>query len=695
MLRSVYDVLVGDLLYLEAGDVVPADGVLVSGYSVKCDEASITGESDQKRKIPGEAASQIEAEANLDQLDPFIISGSKVLEGTGTYLITGVGIQSSYGKLIVSMADDDEVATTPLQAKLNIVAEQITHLGCSVAFVLFIALFIRFLVQLKSDGGTPTSRAQNFLEIMIVAVTVIVIAVPEGLPLAVTLALGFAMIRMLKDKCLVRVLSSCETMGNATAICSDKTGTLTMNKMTVIAGILGTTCQFGLQNEALNEDPLATTQVNPRGALSVPCSGLSSLLSREVKDLLLQSIASNSTAFEGEDDGNHTFVGSKTETAMLSFAKAHLGMCPVNEERANANIIRMFPFDSRRKSMAVIVKLSDSTYRMYVKGASEILLEKCTHTIAGLELATTMKTVDITTHDRDALINTFNGYAKKSLRTIGIAYRDFRSDSGYKVTSDNSLLDTAFEDIFEQMVFVAVVGIQDPLRPGVKEAVTRCQHAGVAVRMVTGDSVWTATAVAQECGIYTGGTVLEGPDFRKLSSDEMERVLPRLQVLARSSPEDKRILVKKLRELGETVAVTGDGTNDGPALKAADVGFSMGISGTEIAREASSIILIDDDFSSITKALEWGRTVNDAVRKFLQVRVWLLGSSVFLPNLSLSLVPAYRKYHRSWRYFRVRNSRPPRRTDPDASSVTLGEPYHGHLCCPRIGYGPACSEYHG
>jgi Ca2+-transporting ATPase len=599
--------------------LVPADGVFISGHSIRCDESSVTGESDQKKKIPGEGVmDHIKAGVSIDKIDPFIISGSKVLEGTGTYLVTGVGLHSSYGKLIVATTDDSEATPTPLQLKLNIMAEQITKFGCAVALILFIVLFSKFLAQLKLNPDTPAQKAQDFLQIVIVTITIIVIAVPEGLPLAVTLALAFAMTRMLKDHNLVRVLSSCETMGNATAICSDKTGTLTMNKMTVVAGSLGTTRHFGVVRETINENQGDGEQVGAGDSETVSLSELASRLSPEVKDLLLQSIAINSTAFESDEDGERAFIGSKTETALLSFAKEFLAMRPVSEERANASIVQIFPFDSGRKCMASVVRLFDGTYRMYVKGASEILLDRCTDIIA--DATGTIKSTKLTKSIYNSLASTINKYASNSLRTISIIYRDFEYWPPYGArTLEDDSREAVFEDIFDEMVFLGVVGIQDPLRPGVRTAVQRCQHAGVFVRMVTGDNRGTAKAIAEECGIYTDGVILEGPEFRKLSRTEMDRIIPKLQVLARSSPEDKRILVKRLKDLGEIVAVTGDGTNDGPALRAANVGFSMGISGTEVAKEASSIILMDDNFSSIVKALEWGRAVNDSVKKFLQV----------------------------------------------------------------------------
>jgi Ca2+-transporting ATPase len=450
------------------------------------------------------------------------------------------------------------------------------------------------------------------MRILITAITVVVVAVPEGLPLAVTLALAFATTRMLKDNNLVRVLQACETMGNATTVCSDKTGTLTQNRMTVVAGTIGNTQRFG-DKRALKSDV-------PSGDVAEIAQGQSitdfaTSLPKDLKELLLQSIVQNSTAFEGDEDGVPTFIGSKTETAMLTFARDYLGMTSVSEGRANANVVQMIPFDSGRKCMGVIVK-TDNGYRMYVKGASEIVLGQCSRiiTIDGSE-------TELTAEIERSINETITGYAERSLRTIGMLYRDFPEwppADARKLEDDATQAE--FEDVFNNMVWLGIVGIQDPLREGVHQAVEQCQKAGVFVRMVTGDNVMTAKAIAEECGIFTpGGLVMEGPKFRQLSPAQMDQVIPRLQVLARSSPEDKRILVRRLKELGETVAVTGDGTNDGPALKMADVGFSMGIAGTEVAKEASAIILMDDNFSSIVKALMWGRAVNDAVKKFLQV----------------------------------------------------------------------------
>ncbi|TVY28219.1 Calcium-transporting ATPase [Lachnellula hyalina] len=635
---SVFDVLVGDVMHLEPGDMIPVDGIFIQGHNVKCDESQTTGESDLIRKQPADVVyNAIANHDSLRKLDPFILSGAQVTEGVGTFLVTSTGVNSSYGKTLMSLREDPEV--TPLQSKLNTLAEYIAKLGGAAGLLLFIVLFIEFLVRLPHNNGTPTQKGQDFLNIFIVTVTIIVVAVPEGLPLAVTLALAFATTRMLKDNNLVRHLKACEVMGNATTICSDKTGTLTQNQMKVVAGTLGTSSRFGGTIDTSPKDIANSsskgkqTQV-PVATENIPAQEVVSSLDPAVKAMLTQSIVLNSTAFEGELDGAQTFVGSKTETALLTFAKEFLGMGPVDEERSNATIVQLIPFDSGRKCMGVVVRLENGKYRLFVKGASEILLEKCSNLIRDptKEPSSTTMTAD----NRQTLLDLIDNYANRSLRTIAMVYRDFdKWPAKGARTAEGDKNEVVFDDIFKQMVLLSIVGIQDPLRPGVPEAVAICQKAGVVVRMVTGDNMITAKAIATECGIFTaGGVIMEGPAFRKLSKAKMDQTIPRLQVLARSSPEDKRILVKRLKELGETVAVTGDGTNDAPALKTADVGFSMGIAGTEVAKEASAIILMDDNFKSIVKAMMWGRAVNDAVKKFLQFQVTVNITAVMLTFVS-------------------------------------------------------------
>ncbi|ORY19050.1 hypothetical protein BCR34DRAFT_648450 [Clohesyomyces aquaticus] len=596
---SVYDILVGDVLHMEPGDLIPADGIFISGHNVKCDESSATGESDQLKKTSGEQVLRLLERGHNDHkdLDPFIISGSKVLEGVGTFLVTSVGVQSSYGKILMAMRQ--EMEPTPLQKKLDGLATAIAKLASAASFFLLLVLLFRFIGTFPGSPLTPTEKASKFMDILIVSITIIVVAVPEGLPLAITLSLAFATTQMVKMNNLVRILKSCETMGNATTVCSDKTGTLTQNKMTVVTGTFG--------DDSFDDK-------NP-GAAENRSSHLAHNLISERQRRLIESIAINSTAFEG-DGGEFGFVGSKTETALLGFAKNVLGMGSLSQERTSAQVTQMLPFDSGRKCMGAVQKLPNGTYRLLVKGASEILLGYSS-TIA---LATGVVSLDV--FQKRRIADVIDSYAKQSLRTIGFLYKDFpqwpprgtENPDDPTVAADLGLL-------LDDMTFIGIVGIQDPIRPGVPEAVAKCKHAGVVVRMVTGDNIVTAKAIATDCGIYTDGIVMEGPEFRNLSDADLDSALPRLQVLARSSPEDKRILVTRLRKLGSIVAVTGDGTNDGPALKAADIGFSMGIAGTEVAKEASAIILMDDNFASIIVALMWGRAVNDAVQKFLQFQI--------------------------------------------------------------------------
>jgi Ca2+-transporting ATPase len=335
-------------------------------------------------------------------------------------------------------------------------------------------------------------------------------------------------------------------------------------------------------------------------------------------------IAINSTAFESNDD-EHPFVGSKTETALLIFAR-QLGLDSVSVERSNATTVYFMPFYAIHQYMAVVVNLSSNKYRLYVKGAPEVLLAKSTRIVS--DPTERLSDHAITAEDTDYLKEIIASFASCSLRTIGLAYRDFDR-------WPSSEEEVNVDEILKDLVFLAVVGIQDPLRPEAKEAVQTCQKAGVVVRMVTGDNILTAKAISKECGILgTDGTVMEGKEFRSLSRTQLKAELPQLRVIARASPEDKRLLVTQLKDLGEVVAVTGDGTNDTLALAAADIGFSMGISGTEVAKEAAAIILMDDNFASIVNAIMWGRAINDAVKKFLQFQVTITVTSVALAFIS-------------------------------------------------------------
>ncbi|KAI8710463.1 Calcium-transporting ATPase [Fusarium sp. LHS14.1] len=380
---SVFDILAGDVVHLEPGDLVPVDGILIEGFNIKCDESQTTGESDIIRKQPADD------------------SGSRIMEGVGTFMCTSTGINSSHGKTLMALNEDPEM--TPLQMKLNVIATHIAKLGAVAGLLLFIALFIEFLVRLphQPDDVSPAEKGQMFLNIFIVVVTIIVVAVPEGLPLAVTLALAFATTRMLRDANLVRHLKACEVMGNATTICSDKTGTLTQNKMQVVSASVGTSHQFGGARPGSPASDGESTPIDTSGDISAA-------------DL----IAINSTAFEGEVDGQKTFIGSKAETALLMFARAHLGMGPVSEERENAKTIQLIPFDSGRKCMGIVCGLPNGGARLYIKGASEIILAKCSQILRNPSSDGSLAPMS---QDNIGTINQLiENYAKRSLLCSGV-----------------------------------------------------------------------------------------------------------------------------------------------------------------------------------------------------------------------------------------------------------------------------------
>ncbi|KAF5023726.1 hypothetical protein F66182_4200 [Fusarium sp. NRRL 66182] len=616
---SVYDVVVGDVLHLEAGDVVAVDGLLVQASSLQMDESSVSGEADLVHKTVPNPLSPHTARA-----DPFILSGTTVARGIGYYLVTAVGVNSTYGRVLMSLRGD--VEETPLQVKLGRLGKQLIVIGGIAGSIFFLVLLIRFLANLGSITGGPSQKAEDFLHILILAITVVVITVPEGLALNVTIALAFATKRMLRDNNLVRLIRSCEIMGNATCVCSDKTGTLTQNKMTVVIGRIGLESYFD-DTELVTPDPDSSMS----RASTIKCDSSVDVvksLSPEARRLIKDSIALNSTAFESDSSGSAVFMGSGTETALLHFSRQHLGMGALAEERANSPIVAILPFDSSRKWMAVLVNISDGRYRLLVKGAAEVVFEYCAFVISDPTFRTPV--VRLSETDRAGYNNTIEEYANRMLRPVAMAYRDFSEQDVFDGPEDDP--DTInLEWLASGLTFIGAFGIRDPLRPEVVGSVRQCQEAGVFVRMVTGDNFLTAKAIAAECGIYTaGGVAMDGPTFRDLTPEQLDAVIPRLQVLARSSPEDKLLLVSRLKGMNETVAVTGDGTNDGLALKAADVGFAMGIQGTEVAKEAASIILLDDNFASIVKALGWGRSVNDSVKKFCQFQ--------FTINITASII---------------------------------------------------------
>eukprot|EP01130_Rhizamoeba_saxonica_P000271 TRINITY_DN10247_c0_g1_i1.p1 TRINITY_DN10247_c0_g1~~TRINITY_DN10247_c0_g1_i1.p1 ORF type:complete len:1017 (-),score=288.01 TRINITY_DN10247_c0_g1_i1:34-3084(-) len=644
---SCVNIVVGDIIILERGDQLPADGIFIEGHDLILDESTMTGEPVPIRKKPE---------------DPHMMSGTMVSDGRGTYLATAVGLNSEWGATMAQMSESPE--DTPLQKKLDELVLLIGKIGLAVAILVFIVLFIYWLIDsfidpkelvscveegvaqpgdLVCDGSSDEpgrnlvpienpqftfESASQLLKALLLSITIVVVAVPEGLPLAVTISLAYSMRSMMIDKNFVRHLDACEVMGGATTICSDKTGTLTENRMTVVQGNLG-----GLRFKSVDK-----------------VKKLSKKLPADFKELLTQGICVNSSAsFYYSDDGDQIqFEGNPTECSLLIFSDK-LGV-HFKKVRKRAHILRVFNFNSSRKRMSTFVETGDG-FIMYTKGAPEVVLERSTkYRNADGEV------VPLTDGIRDDIMDMVTEFAKEGLRTLLLGYREFEDGEVdilaeeelvvSELSSDDNSIDidrlgANLQDATEcDITVLGVVGIADPVRPEVPRAVRICQNAGIKVRMVTGDNPLTARSIAKQCDIINeGDIVLTGPEFARMTDAEVDEILPRLSVLARSQPSDKERLVGRLKYLQEVVAVTGDGTNDARALKTADVGLSMGIAGTAVAKEASDIIILDDNFKSIVSSVMWGRSVYDNIRKFVQFQV-----TVNVVALSIAFIGAIAKY---------------------------------------------------
>ena len=605
---SVYDIMVGDLLYLRTGDKIPADCYFLSGSDLKCSEAAMTGESDDVKKGHISFADNGHLKSS-----PFFFSGTQVVQGNATAMVLAVGVNSIAGSASMLM-QEAEPETSPMQAKLDKMAEMIGKLGLTVAIITFLAMIIRFAVQFgqKEIGYSSWDHGKHWQEIVqfvITAITVLVVAIPEGLPLAVTISLAFSVKKMMDDNNLVRNLNSCETMGAATTICSDKTGTLTTNNMTVMRAYF-CECDYGASGDS------------PAAAAALPAETLEKLFAGVIFN------CDTATSLYNEK-GENASTGNKTELALLKWVEDM--KADYRKFRSDrAEFIREkveFPFSSQRKRMSAMIN-SATGWSLYTKGASEIVLAQCTHM-----LNSSGKAIEMSASKRTEIeCMIIKKYAEDGLRTICIAYRPMPEAASLLGSDINP------ETVENNLIMIAITGIEDPVRPEVPRAIELCRKAGIDVRMVTGDNIATARSIARKCGILTPTDTdliaMEGPDFRAkvmnadgtLNQAEIDKIWPRLRVLARSSPTDKHTLVSGImastaHAVKQVVAVTGDGTNDAPALKKADVGFAMGIAGTEVAKEACDIIVLDDNFRSIVAAVKWGRGVYDNICKFIQFQL--------------------------------------------------------------------------
>eukprot|EP00250_Pteridium_aquilinum_P007109 c16899_g1_i1 orf=599-3622(-) len=557
---SIYDLVVGDVVYLSTGDRVPADGLFVSGYSLEINQSSLTGESECA--LPSHEK-------------PFLFAGTMVHNGSGKMLVTAVGMRTEWGKLMSKLSEGGE-NETPLQVRLNGVATIVGKIGLIFALLTFFVLMLRFFIARFAEGFKHWSMEYllDIVNYFAIAVTILVVAVPEGLPLAVTLSLAYAMKQMMDDMALVRNLAACETMGSATYICSDKTGTLTTNQMVVV---------------------------------KVYCAGhnsdaehLHTKLFEMALELLIENLFLNTSGDVVKLGDQNKVYGSPTEAAILHFGLSLGGQ--YSEVKSNCETVKVAPFSSFEKKMSVLVKRADGKYRSFCKGAAEIVLGACSHMMD--------ERGDSIPLEQQKLENVIQEYAHEALRTLCLAYMDHEGvPDGDQVCPNKGL------------TLVAIVGIKDPVRPGVKNAVNLSMKAGIKVCMVTGDNLETAKAIARECNILTDGLAVEGPEFRQWSLEQKMEKVSKVQVMARSSPTDKLMLVECLKDQGEVVAVTGDGTNDAPALHEADIGLAMGISGTEVAKSSADVIIMDDNFASIIKVAKWGRSVYTNIQKFVQFQL--------------------------------------------------------------------------
>lgn len=575
------DIVVGDVVVLDTGDEIPADGILLEAISMQVNESTLTGE-------PAIAKTTVEADYDKDATYPsnHAMCGTTVLDGHGIMQVTAIGDATEYGN-VNQGAQMDNNLDTPLQLQLKRLAALISKAGYTVAFLTFTALSVKVFIEMDTMGtfGLFEHVLHNFM----IAVTLVVVSVPEGLPMSVTISLALSMNRMLKTHNLVRKMHACETMGAATVICTDKTGTLTRNQMRVAS-----TFFYALENHELTDDTDS--------------------------QLISEGIAVNSTANLSHENGHVRTLGNPTESALLLWLND--AGYDYEHMRAQTNTLSQLTFSTERKYMAtVIVSPLTGTRVIYVKGAPEIVLEHCTNVAlpGGLCPSSAM---------RAKIEAKLLAYQSKAMRTLGFAYKILDTNDSDAPYSNGHL---ALHDL----TFLGITAISDPIREDVPVAVNECRKAGIDIKIVTGDTPATAREIARQIGIWTNDdtdeNIITGPTFEALSDEEATARALRLKIMCRARPTDKQRLVQLLQAQDAVVAVTGDGTNDAPALKAAQVGLSMG-DGTSVAKEASDITILDNSFASIAQAVLWGRSLYRNIQRFLlfQLTINVVACSIVL-----------------------------------------------------------------
>ena len=560
------DVVVGDIVILNTGEEIPADCELLESVSLQVDESTLTGEPICLKSIKKE-----DFDKNATYPTNYVMKGTKVMEGHGICKVLNVGDKTEQGKVFEAAQIDDSVKT-PLNKQLDDLSKRITKVSYVFAALIIIGRILIYVLQPDFNIGDWTPFVAYILQTIMIAVTVVVVAVPEGLPMAVTLSLAYSMRRMLQTNNLVRKMHACETMGATTVICTDKTGTLTQNQMTV------------------DEVKIYGSDIS--------------------NDILYEGMAVNSTAsIDFSNDKKLEVLGNPTEGALLLWLKKQNS--DYRTIRESAKTLQEIPFSTERKYMVTIVQsvALNGKKVLYVKGAPEIVFSMC-KAENGI--------------DKQEIDKKLLDYQNRAMRTLGFAYQVL-SDKDEVIV--NGKLNTS------ELRFIGIAAISDPVRVDVPAAVKECMDAGIKVKIVTGDTSGTAKEIGRQIGLWketdTERNIITGPEFAALTEKELMDRISDIKIISRARPMDKKRLVETLQKKNEVVAVTGDGTNDAPALKTAHVGLSMG-DGTSVAKEASDITIIDNSFSSIGKAVMWGRSLYQNIQRFLLFQLTVNVTACFL-----------------------------------------------------------------
>ncbi|EQI05651.1 calcium-translocating P-type ATPase, PMCA-type [Clostridioides difficile Y10] len=587
---SKSELVPGDIVYIETGDMVPADGRLIESINLKIREDMLTGESDDVSKKCDVVVSmeEIESKGAVVVQEPIpakqinmVFGGTLVAYGRGALVVTSIGDNSEMGKIAQNLSETDE--QTPLQIKLGNLGGLIAKVSSAVAGLLFI--FMVFQMISKNVLNVDMSGILPFLESIdpvktafTVCVALIVAAVPEGLPTMINMTLAITMQKMAKINALVTKKEACETIGSVSVICSDKTGTLTENRMTVEVAYVD-----GRYIESSEE---------------------------EINSYFEENCMINSTADVEHNDGDIKYLGSATECALLLYYKN----VDYRQVRKNSNIVAQNPFTSDSKRMTSVIG-QDNHHVLLSKGAPEVLLELCSHIQRGKDI------VPLTENIKHEILEEIKKLQIKSMRTLGFAYKEIsQAEEEAAVTAESDAMNVSAME--NNLVFSGFVGIRDPLRKDVIESVNTANKAGVSVKMLTGDNINTARAIGEELGLLKNNMrVVEASYIDTLDDEELKQEIQSISIVARSKPDSKMRIVSALQKSGDVVAVTGDGINDAPALSKADVGIAMGISGTEVSKNAADIILTDDSFSTIVKGIKWGRGIYDNFQRFVQFQL--------------------------------------------------------------------------